>query len=50
MTTLQDYIIGFIGLGLMGSPMCLNLHRAGAHMIVYNRSPEAMNSITRDGH
>ncbi|TDJ63752.1 MAG: NAD(P)-dependent oxidoreductase, partial [Proteobacteria bacterium] len=30
--------IGFIGLGLMGRPISLNLHRAGAELIIYNRS------------
>ena len=36
--TLDGYTLGFIGLGLMGRPMCLNLHRAGARMVVHNRS------------
>ena len=39
MKTLESYTLGFIGLGLMGRPMCLNLHRAGARMIVHNRTP-----------
>ncbi|MDH3638406.1 MAG: NAD(P)-dependent oxidoreductase [Gammaproteobacteria bacterium] len=30
--------IGFIGLGLMGKPMALNLWRAGLELVVYNRS------------
>lgn len=30
--------IGFIGLGLMGEPMALNLARAGTPLIVWNRS------------
>ena len=37
-SALQDWDIGFIGLGLMGKPMCLNLHRAGANLHVYNRT------------
>lgn len=30
--------IGFIGLGIMGGPMCQNLMRAGHKVVVYNRS------------
>lgn len=36
--TLKNMNIGFIGLGLMGKPMCLNLHRAGAELTIYNRT------------
>lgn len=32
--------IGFIGLGVMGHPMALNLARAGTALRVWNRSPE----------
>jgi 3-hydroxyisobutyrate dehydrogenase len=32
--------IGFIGLGVMGMPMALNLARAGTQLIVWNRTPE----------
>jgi 2-hydroxy-3-oxopropionate reductase len=32
--------IGFIGLGIMGQPMALNLVRAGFPMTVFNRTPE----------
>jgi 3-hydroxyisobutyrate dehydrogenase len=31
--------LGFIGLGVMGQPMALNLARAGTSIIVWNRSP-----------
>ncbi len=31
--------VGFIGLGLMGKPMALNLARANRELVVYNRSP-----------
>ena len=31
--------LGFIGLGIMGLPMSLNLRRAGFEVAVYNRSP-----------
>ncbi len=33
--------IGFVGLGVMGQPMALNLARAGTKLVVWNRSPEA---------
>jgi 3-hydroxyisobutyrate dehydrogenase len=32
--------IGFIGLGLMGQPMALNLARSGADLVVWNRTPD----------
>lgn len=32
--------VGFIGLGLMGQPMALNLTRAGTPLVVWNRSAE----------
>ena len=32
--------IGFIGLGMMGSPMAINLLKAGYPLAVYNRTPE----------
>jgi 3-hydroxyisobutyrate dehydrogenase len=32
--------IGFIGLGVMGQAMALNLVRAGTDLVVWNRSPE----------
>ncbi len=31
--------LGFLGLGLMGQPMALNLARSGARLTVWNRSP-----------
>jgi len=32
--------IGFIGLGIMGQPMALNLTAAGTKLIVWNRSAD----------
>ncbi|MEV5106832.1 NAD(P)-dependent oxidoreductase [Streptomyces massasporeus] len=32
--------VGFIGLGVMGRPMALNLARAGTRLVVWNRTPE----------
>jgi len=49
MTSLHNYRIGFIGLGLMGKPMCLNLHKAGAQLIVFNRNPQAAKAIEQAG-
>ena len=41
--------IGFVGLGLMGSRMALNLVRAGYPVIVYNRTPEKTRSLAEAG-
>ncbi len=30
--------MGFIGLGIMGSAMAMNIHKAGFPLIVYNRT------------
>ena len=38
MNDLSGQTIGFIGLGLMGKPMCHNLIKAGAKLVVTNRS------------
>ena len=39
---------GFIGLGAMGRPMALNLHKAGLLAAVYNRSPEKAATLARE--
>lgn len=49
MTTLQGHKIGFVGLGLMGKPMARNLAKAGAEMIVHNRSSAAIDELVREG-
>jgi 2-hydroxy-3-oxopropionate reductase len=41
--------IGFIGLGLMGKPMALNLLKAGYPVVVYNRSRPAMEALAEAG-
>ncbi|MBE7555816.1 MAG: NAD(P)-dependent oxidoreductase [Anaerolineales bacterium] len=41
--------IGFIGLGRMGSPMALNLVRAGYSVTVYNRTPEKTKPLAEAG-
>ena len=39
--------VGFIGLGVMGEPMALNLVRAGTPLVVWNRSPAKLD-VLRD--
>ena len=41
--------IGFIGLGVMGQPMALNLARAGTSLIVWNRSSERCDALRNAG-
>lgn len=41
--------VGFIGLGIMGRPMALNLVKAGIETTVYDISSEAMNVIVKAG-
>ncbi len=41
--------VGFIGLGLMGEPMALNLLRAGVHLLVWNRSPAKARTLADAG-
>jgi 3-hydroxyisobutyrate dehydrogenase len=41
--------IGFIGLGLMGEPMALNLLRAETPLVVWNRSPAKSELLARAG-
>jgi 2-hydroxy-3-oxopropionate reductase len=41
--------IGFIGLGIMGAPMALNLLKGGSPLWVYDRRPEAMAPLAAAG-
>ena len=41
--------IGFIGLGVMGSPMAANIVKAGHELTVYDRSPEAVAVLVKLG-
>jgi 2-hydroxy-3-oxopropionate reductase len=41
--------IGFIGLGIMGKPMALNLIRAGYSLHIYARHPEAAEPLIKAG-
>jgi len=49
MKTLENQTLGFIGLGLMGRPMCLNLHHAGARMVIHNRSRDVVRELESAG-
>ena len=41
--------IGFMGLGIMGTPMAANLLKAGYAVMVYNRSPEKAKPLVKLG-
>ena len=49
MSELTDKTVGFIGLGLMGRPMCRNLMKAGLKPVVYNRSPQPRQELAGEG-
>jgi 2-hydroxy-3-oxopropionate reductase len=41
--------IGFVGLGIMGGPMCRNLLKAGHRLVVYDIVPELVERVTAAG-
>jgi len=41
--------IGFIGLGIMGSRMAVNLQKAGYDLAVFNRTPEKAETLLKNG-
>lgn len=41
--------VGFIGLGIMGKPMCKNLIKAGNELVVYDHKTENMDDLIRLG-
>ena len=49
MTHRPSPIIAFLGTGLMGEPMCLNLLKAGLALTVWNRSPEKIKRLAKRG-
>jgi 3-hydroxyisobutyrate dehydrogenase-like beta-hydroxyacid dehydrogenase len=46
---LDGITVGFIGLGLMGRPMSLNLMKAGAHLVVHSRSRGPVDEMAAKG-
>lgn len=49
MTNLAGTTVGFVGLGLMGKPMARNLMRAGARLVVNNRSQGVIEELAKEG-
>ncbi|MFJ4626556.1 NAD(P)-dependent oxidoreductase [Streptomyces sp. NPDC088847] len=41
--------VGFVGLGVMGQPMALNLARAGTPLVVWNRTPSRCEPLSAAG-
>lgn len=41
--------VGYIGLGLMGKPMALNILKAGFPLVVHNRSREVVQELVAEG-
>ena len=41
--------VGFIGLGIMGQPMSLNLIKAGFPLVVYNRTRSKADALAKEG-
>lgn len=41
--------VGFIGLGIMGAPMAVNLVKAGFEVVGFNRSPEKVRGLVAAG-
>jgi glyoxylate/succinic semialdehyde reductase len=41
--------VGFVGLGIMGYPMALNLLKAGYSLTIWNRSPEKCDNLAARG-
>ena len=45
---MSDLSLGFVGLGAMGQPMALNLHRAGLLTAAFNRSPSKTQALAAE--
>jgi 2-hydroxy-3-oxopropionate reductase len=41
--------VGFIGLGIMGAPMAANLVKAGFDVVGYNRTPDKVQALIKQG-
>lgn len=48
-TSTSELTLGFLGIGLMGEPMTLRLLEAGYRVIVWNRSPEKLSAVIKQG-
>lgn len=48
-TSTPPSLVGFIGLGVMGEPMALNLVRTGTPLLVWNRTPARTQSLAAAG-
>ena len=49
MTAQNNQRVGFVGLGLMGLPMCINLIKAGLDVVATTRQPEPLQKILEAG-
>ena len=49
MDSIKGLAIGFIGLGLMGKPMSRNLQKAGASLVIHNRSRAPVDALVQEG-
>ena len=49
MASLNGKTVGFVGLGLMGFPMCRNLIKAGADVVATTRSADPLKRIADEG-
>ena len=47
--SLSGHVAGFVGLGLMGRPMAMNLHAAGAGVVIHNRSRAVVDALATEG-
>lgn len=45
----MDKIIGFIGLGIMGKPMAVNLIKAGYSLVIFTTNPQTLTFFERMG-
>ncbi|NQU59265.1 MAG: NAD(P)-dependent oxidoreductase [Rhodospirillales bacterium] len=49
MSSLKENSVGFVGLGLMGLPMCRNLIKAGLNVVATTRSPGPLKTVADEG-
>lgn len=43
--TTMSATYGFLGLGIMGVPMCRNLLKSGAKVVIWNRTPDTVSRL-----